>query len=558
MSSVLKKYATHPQFSRSYKEILGNIANVNNEFLFDSLKDYALDTLSKNELPNNLLKNLDLESRDKYLYKLTKISRLRRMSECGYGLNPDDVLFLLLRARSKKEAEMILESYPIPFSYKSILDGSHRIHTRYAGEISVKYNLATSVDWLKIGINDSPPSAYSPYSENDLKILNAIIRDESYGKYIDTQLVNGLKYLMFSVSELGCKELVKLNLEYNKKNIIKSETSDPLRRIVYFNFLCLLRYYSKKHGIEHKGYNSLVKLYDKLYLFKSYRDPSKVITLNSILELHTAKLLAVYARKLDRDDYSYVMNYSGITTELTNRVDLEISTVIDIVKQDYVYKLSGKTGNDSIDTIRYNNFNEAVFNIKSKVASENFYKLIPYLILKPSPQSLTFSKNLGFRVLINKEEIDKLQILYNSINKDNYDMFSEKELTSIRKRIIYTYRRKFNFRDGIFEPNNNNTHTKYITLNSSGKYFYYYYNYYDILCKAKSLLDIEKIILVAGSFNGSETADYNLKKLKNVRVVELIFEVVDNYSIEETKVAIVMIKDWKDSIAKFRKMISLL
>jgi hypothetical protein len=571
MTTYFSKYLSHPQYAKTYRDILRHLGNVDNEFLFSELRGDILELPTMVPvLPDNLFNKLEEEEKGAYLKSLREITRIRKMFRCGYELPSDEVLLLLQRSRTKQEAVTILCKYPIPYAWREILLESKRPITRLAAEKAIKYNLRTSVEWAYLAAQILPESYRYSYSKYDFEISNLLIEKNEYAKYFKLNADNNVKLLCYSLSLMNKNELMVLNSSYKRVSGYESK-DDSISEYVMFTYLCLLKYFSEKNNLVFELDAKLRKLFLQLWQFRSLRESCYNIenSLKSAIVLVTAKSLPLYASKFSKKEYRYVLSNLGITEELTNRSDMDFEFVYQWVKDNQVFRLDKTMQDFGLAGVKFSSFNTASYFIRNEAVREDFYKLIPYLILAPSHQYLTFSIDLGiFRIFV-KDDVSAIQKLYDEVNETNYPSFTIKELRVIKRRISYAFRNNFSFKDGVFFATDqlaSHYSEVFAFLSSStidsmkiDSYFVNrHYNYHDMLMKVKNRDDIEKIILVGGNISSDLNTHENFGVDKNQKLVELILSIIKPYNIEKSKVAIILAKDWHGTKEEFISMMEVI
>lgn len=572
MFTYFTKYLSHQQYSEVYKDIILNLGNVDNPYLFSTLRDDVLNENAKfYNIPDSLFLKLSDEEKITHLNSLRKITRIRKMFRCGYDLSSDEVLLLLQRARTKYEVTNILRSYSIPFAWRDVLLNSNRDVTRFAATEAIEYNLKSSIEWTLHAARLSPEVSYSYYSEYDFEISSLLISKPEYANYVKLNAGNDIKLLCYSMSLLTRDELSELNSSYtNLTTTFKKEPWGFDFEKMQFIYLCLLKYYSNKNHVvfelekEHLdlyreiGSNNLIPV---MFRQQDYE-------FNPTVKLLTSQALGLYSSKLDEIDYLYVLSNHGVTEELTNRPDFNFEYVLAWVQNTNRFSLTKNTRKlDHLD-VKYISFEWASRRVRNKYAKENFYKILPYYILEPTHQYLASSLNLGIFDIFPEEGASCIQDLYDNLTVENYIDFTQAELNTIKNRLTYTFKSKFTFEKGKFSLKPTRLHssgTPFVCLGfpklvSWGGSYYIsnLFNYSDILTSARSVEDIEKIILVAGSFDNNTLADENFAGDEEQLLVELILEIIKNYNLDKTKTAIALARDWHGTKEDFISMMEVI
>ena len=572
MSTYFTQFLSHPQYSDCYKSLLYQLGRVDNDFLFSELKDDLFSSkFGYSDFSDSLFNKLNEDEKILFLNKLRPITRARRMFSYNYKLSEQEVLYLLQNARSKSEVISILQKYPIPFAFRDILLSSKRAITRFAADEAVEYNNSKSVEWAFFAaqlVNN-----WSNYYKNSYhdEISNLLIERNDYAQYFKLNAGKEISLLCFSISLLTAEELIVLNSAKFKVLDI-NVSSEQTKNEMHFIYLCLLKYYSEKNNIEFKFFDKMQKFYSKYhkkglagYYFDGYN-----AGFDDLVKLTTSKNLGLYANKLSKGDYHFILSNIGVTSELTNRSDFDFKVTFEWVKNNLNFRVHSKPQQFRFSELIYNNFDFASKFVRNEEARKEFYKLIPFFILRHTHQYLLFSDGQGIKYIIKKGEVNKIQSLFDEITESNYPLYSKDELAIIKKRISYTFTNNFNFEKGIFSEYPSKTEMEikpHINLeycnnkywyNESPGSLYYNYNYHDVLLAAKSREDIEKIILVAGNISDSEYANYNFLKKNSQSLARLVFDIIKPYSVEKAQLAIVLAKDWHGSKDEFITMMELI
>jgi len=572
MNTYFTKYLSHQQYSEVYKDILLNLGNVDNPYLFSMLRG---DVLNENanfyNIPDSIFLKLNDVEKITHLNTLRKITRIRKMFRCGYDLSANEVLLLLQRATTKYEVTNILRSHVIPFAWRDVLLNSNRAVTRFAATEAIKYNLNSSMEWTLHAARFSPEVYYSYYSQYDFEISALLISKPEYANYVKLNAGNDIKLLCYSMSLLTRDELSELNSSYtNLTTTFKKEPWGYDLEKMQFIYLCLLKYYSTKNHISFELEKEHFELYRKIgtnnlipIMFRQ-QEYEFITTVN----LLTSQALGLYSSKLDEEDYQYVLSNHGITEELTNRPDFNFEFVRAWVQNTNRFRLTKDTLElDHLD-MKYISFEWASRRVRNEYAKENFYKILPYYILYPTHQYLASSLNLGIFDIFPEEGASCIQDLYDNLTVENYIDFTQAELNTIKNRLSYTFKSKFTFENGKFSLKPTGLHslgTPFVRLGSPylryWRGIYYssnHFNYFEILNNARSVEDIEKIILVAGSFDNNTLADPNFAGVEEQLLVELILEIIKNYNLDKSKTAIALAKDWHGTKEDFMSMMEVI
>ena len=570
MTTYFTQFLSHPQYSDCYKSLLYQLGRVDNNFLFSELKDDLFNSKFRyTDFSDSLFNKFNDNEKILFLNKLRPITRTRRMFSYNYKLSDQEVLYLLQNARSKGEVISILQKYPIPFAFRDILLASNRAITRFAAEEAIEYNINKSVEWALFAaqIVHDRSNYYKNTYHNELS--NLLIERNDYAQYFKLHSGKEISLLCFSISLLTAEELTALNSAKFKVLDIKV-SSEKTKNEMHFIYLCLLKYYSEKNNIKFKFIDKMQKFYSKYhkkglvgYYFDGYN-----AGFDDLVKLTTSEYLGLYANKLSKADYHFILSNLGITAELTNRPDFDFEVTFEWIKNNLIFREHNKPQQFRFSELIYVNFDIASKFIRNEQARKEFYKLIPYFILRQTHQYLLFAHGQGIKYIIKKGEVDTIQRLFDEITELNYPLFSQSELTIIKKRISYTFTNNFNFEKGIFSeyPKKAEMQIKpHIFLAyCNNKYWYNesggssYFNYHDVLSAAISREDIEKIILVAGNISHGAYANFNFLKKDSQNLAKLVFDIIKPYSVEKAMLAIVLAKDWHGSKDEFITMMELI
>jgi len=570
MTTYFTQFLSHPQYSDCYKSLLYQLGRVDNNYLFSELKDDLFNSkFGYTDFSDSLFNKFNDNEKILFLNKLRPITRTRRMFSYNYKLSDQEVLYLLQNARSKGEVISILQKYPIPFAFRDILLASNRAITRFAAEEAIEYNINKSVEWALFAaqIVHDRSNYYKNTYHNELS--NLLIERNDYAQYFKLHSGKEIMLLCFSISLLTAEELTALNSAKFKVLDIKV-SSEKTKNEMHFIYLCLLKYYSEKNNIKFKFIDKMQKFYSKYhkkglvgYYFDGYN-----AGFDDLVKLTTSEYLGLYANKLSKADYHLILSNLGITAELTNRPDFDFEVTFEWIKNNLIFREHNKPQHFRFSELIYVNFDIASKFIRNEQARKEFYKLIPYFILRQTHQYLLFAHGQGIKYIIKKGEVDTIQRLFDEITELNYPLFSQSELTIIKKRISYTFTNNFNFEKGIFSeyPKKAEMQIKpHIFLAyCNNKYWYNesggssYFNYHDVLSAAISREDIEKIILVAGNISHGAYANFNFLKKDSQNLAKLVFDIIKPYSVEKAMLAIVLAKDWHGSKDEFITMTELI
>jgi hypothetical protein len=570
MTTYFTQFLSHPQYSDCYKSLLYQLGRVDNNYLFSELKDDLFNSkFGYTDFSDSLFNKFNDNEKILFLNKLRPITRTRRMFSYNYKLSDQEVLYLLQNARSKSEVISILQKYPIPFAFRDILLASNRAITRFAAEEAIRYNISKSVEWALFAAQIVLDwSSYRKNTYHD-EISNLLIEHNDYAQYFKLHSGKEISLLCFSISLLTADELTVLNSAKFKVLDIKV-SSEKTRNEMLFIYLCLLKYYSEKNNIKFKFIDKMQRFYTKYhkkglagYYFDGYN-----AGFDDLVKLTTSEYLGLYANKLSKADYHFILSNLGVTAELTNRSDFDFEVSFEWVKNNLIFREQNKPQQFRFSELIYDNFDIASKFIRNEEARKEFYKLIPYFILRQTHQYLLFAHGQGIKYIIKKGEVDTIQRLFDEITELNYPVYSQSELTIIKKRISYTFTNNFNFEKGIFSeyPKKAEMQIKphILLAYCNSKYWYNesggspYFNYHDVLSAAKSREDIEKIIMVAGNISYGAYANFNFLKKDSQNLAKLVFDIIKPYSVEKAMLAIVLAKDWHGSKDEFITMMELI
>ena len=389
-----------------------------------------------------------------------------------------------------------------------------------------------------------------------------LIENDNYSVAFKDRAVADVRLLSYSLSLMSRDELISLNNMRIFVEPIGNYNDNQNYLTSMFNFYSLLKYYSNKHNIDFINMSLLHTIASRIEIFKNELDGAELDTIryNNSINRHIAEILPIFSKNFNNNDYDFVLLNLGVTEQLTNRPDFDIHYVIKWVSINQYFKLTQFDQSFTRSKAKYNSFERAIYSVKNPVAHDNFFKLLPYYILYPQHQYLLFSNYIPLFKIFDTIDLDKIQSLYDGICGQIYPMYSNKELASIKKRIVYTFRNTFDFKDGIFSAIERSKYDSSVRIELKGPTYSYWnrFNYKPALDSVTSILDIEKIILVAGGIPDDETANVAFSAGEHCKLAKIVLDIIDEYDIEKSKTAIALSRDWHGTKEDFISMMEVI
>ena len=579
MNKALTKLKTNPAFSNTYNKVLASLPYIGKGFVTSILIE---DYINRFSLNSKILGFLSNEEQEVRLARLPKIKRLRTRLHAGLDLTPEEVEILLLRTRGKFESEILVTNFNASIETAQLLKFSKRKQCQNAYILLLSRNLDCAPAWAyqSLGLNNekfdktvtnllvTKPEFkdffFAKFQENK-EFIDLRLRFIAY--FNKEQLVNEIEYALSPEFELVAK-----SGDYSLASVIK--------------YLSMVLYYLEKNDIKTSCIRERLA---NIIPIKNSETPEDLTLYsfdkNTTLEKILTRVLSIYTPYLDEKDYLYILENSGLTTDLAFRTDIDMEYIERYANSTIEISAEYRCDHASLRFWEIHNILTDMFSLSNKALRDNIYKLIPYLILYESPQALasrgrTFEGHYLTNAL-SYSQVAEINSLYSGLTPERYPLIEPTILKKIKKRLTYAYAKFFIFNGDCFEENPSLNKNCYYGQ-SLGKHqkialprLRWAHVIYDIdisaLKKIRTRVELEKFIIIHECaktipdrvwklrLRGKAEKDYNYADYKKyISTGDYLRELSKKITVDQLETAVAMLPEWGGTVEDFEKMVVLL
>jgi len=582
-------YVRDKRYASTCYKILKLIDKSPTSFYSEALIPQGMKYLVGNHSYAKFYTHLNPSNKDIYLGQMTELSKAKIKLSEGDPITEEEAISVLLSATTLTEIKLVKESFPdISVEKVMKLASSDRPKTIGALNSFCFDKFSTSDSWANLSLNDKVFSL-------EYRMTSYIQNNHNYKSFLkDNYQSMGYQVKTHLLSEFNKEELGALLLDAEIKNFNK----DPgfiqvIINLNKLNYLSLLLYYSKKHGVQ-VPQNVSEALADLLNLFKfnTYKRESN----DSILSLEfysnkdltldclTANNLGIYSLSLDEEDYSFTHKFSQCILPISYRDDYDVHLGIKsfTINSDICAKLDdfGTTITSLVGD--ENTLHRISVNCIDLAFKNKLYMLSPYLISFQLEKGSEGQRNslAAFGNLfcgLSKESFDDF---CNSISCESYPLLEKGNLDVIKQRVVGAFTstralkvsspKAYSVTRKIYSSNFSLDH-KWMNIKlAAGSKFINYGNstsereeFLKVLEGASDWVALEKIIIIFSNFpyrkkGYSFSSDELLNKYGTYGESNFLLPLSKDLSIEELKLACSLLQSWEGSEKDFMDIIKTL
>jgi len=592
MSEIGEKYTTARKNNLVYLALLETVPYYKKSYAYEYFKKDCIEKLVGKRNSYKLYQTLNAEEKQEYLANNKPIDQNRIKMYAGEQISSIEVAEILAKARSKSEIYICLKEQNVsPKDLNQFPLSLTNIKHLYKAIAEEKFK--QSITWVSYATSDGTTTI-------DKIVTNIIVDKPEYRDDLAKMIYDGsyrLKSHMLAYLPLR-KLQTLVDLATDIKYIKEKNKLDRIININIFKYLCMLKYYADKNAmtLDKKVIDTIYASYknDK-FSEPFWKFNNEVLFNHYTLDNLISILICENSIILDMTDYKYIMRNIGLTEVLLDRNDLNMEylhTILPLKNNINVFNMQ--------DTSRIN-YHRYMEKIKESDLTND--KLLNYCLLLPyfrRPENDDKMLTDGIHYYVRESELkiakmlpgEDLYYLYTRIRHSNYPRVPTSTIDMLRKDLlglmtsitifvslfpvinfvkprfnkllknisiisssVRLLRRKIiiSFKDFLQESDDKMHRKDKYTI--SDKEFSRQIKY------AKNEVDIRKLLLIYNSLPSFGKDSYLQNNLSNAfrsKTIDYLLDVTRKLNLEQTELAVMLIKEWTGTHKEFKDTISLL